>query len=117
MSENVLRWTELILYSCQRHGVPPSIVAAVIDAESGGNPEAVSPAGAQGLMQLMPATALSLGVADSFDPQQNIDGGVRYLASAHRQFRDWTLAVASYNAGTGAVVQARFSGRYPAFLR
>jgi soluble lytic murein transglycosylase-like protein len=67
------------------------------------NPNAVSKAGAQGLMQLMPPTARDLGVNDSFDPGQNINGGARYLAAQYKRFHSYRLALAAYNAGPGAV--------------
>ena len=87
-----------------RWGVDPSIVRAVIHAESAFNPKAVSPKGAQGLMQLMPATATRFDVEDAFDAAQNIDGGVQYLAwLADRYDNELTLVAAAYNAGEGAV--------------
>lgn len=90
------------------HGVPVSFVRAVIQTESQFDPRAVSSVGAQGLMQLMPATARRFGVADPFDPQQNIFGGVRYLRWLLDKFGgDQTLAAAGYNAGENAVVRYR----------
>lgn len=87
-----------------RHGVDEAVVRAIIHAESSYNPRAVSRVGAQGLMQLMPATARRFGVTDSFDPAQNIGGGVEYLAWLLKRYRgDLTLASAGYNAGEGAV--------------
>lgn len=87
-----------------RHGVDPDLVLAVIQAESAGDRRAVSPKGAQGLMQLMPATAARFGVADAFDPLQNIDGGTGYLAWLLARFDgDLALALAGYNAGEGKV--------------
>lgn len=83
--------------------VPSNIARAIIRQESGGNPKAVSKVGAAGVMQLMPATAKSLGVKDRFDPAQNIWGGMKYLAQQYKQFGDWGLALAAYNAGPGAV--------------
>jgi soluble lytic murein transglycosylase-like protein len=92
--------------SAQSHSVPLELVMAVAKAESGFRPDAVSPAGARGIMQLMPATGAGLGVRDFFDPAQNIEGGTRYLRNALRIFdNDVVKAVASYNAGVGAVQQ------------
>lgn len=90
--------------AAREFGVEEAIVRAVMHAESAFNPNAISRAGAQGLMQLMPATAERFGVTDAFDPAQNIRGGVRYLAWLLRRFNgDLTLAAAGYNAGEGAV--------------
>jgi soluble lytic murein transglycosylase-like protein len=93
--------------AAERYGVPERLVSAVIRAESGFDPRAVSRAGAQGLMQLMPATATTLGVRDAFNPQQNIDGGVRHLRGLIDRFgtRNLPLAIAAYNAGEGAVTR------------
>ena len=85
-----------------RHGVSPALLASVAKAESGLNPRAVSSAGAQGLMQLMPDTAKSLGV-DAFDPAQAVDGAARLLKSHLETFGSTELALAAYNAGPGAV--------------
>jgi len=94
----------LLTQAANNYGVSPDLVIAVATQESGGDPRAVSPAGAQGVMQLMPATAASLGVSDPFNPAQNIDGGVRYLASLLREFGgDFRLALAAYNWGPGNV--------------
>jgi Transglycosylase SLT domain len=87
-----------------RHGVDPSLVESVIRAESDFNPTAVSRAGARGLMQLMPKTAVMLGVRDSFNPRENIEGGVRHLRYLLDRYPgNVPLAVAAYNAGEGAV--------------
>ena len=87
-----------------RHGLAPALVLAVASVESGFQPKAVSPKGAQGLMQLMPATAASLGVSDAFDPETNLEGGSRYLAELIALYGgDLTKALAAYNAGPGAV--------------
>jgi soluble lytic murein transglycosylase-like protein len=88
----------------RRHGLDPALVLAVVAVESGFQPRALSPKGAQGLMQLMPATARELGVSDAFDAEQNLDGGARYLRALLEQSGgDVRLALAAYNAGPGAV--------------
>lgn len=90
--------------AASRYGVPEALLHAVIRVESNFNPRAVSPRGARGLMQLMPATASWLGVADAFDPVENIDAGARYLRQLLDEFdQDVHLAVAAYNAGPTAV--------------
>jgi len=95
----------LITQAASKNGVDPDLVKAVVKAESGFRSEAVSRTGAQGLMQLMPATAASLGVSDPFDPAQNIEAGTRYLKSQIDRFGSTELALAAYNAGPGAVVK------------
>jgi len=85
--------------------VSPLLVDSVIQVESNYNPYAVSPKGAQGLMQLMPATARRFGVTNSFDARQNIEGGVRYLKFLQDTFKDDRLAIAAYNAGEKAVTK------------
>jgi soluble lytic murein transglycosylase-like protein len=89
-----------------RYAVSRELIVAIIDVESQFNTRAVSHRGAQGLMQLMPATAASLGVRDAFDPRDNIDGGVRHLRSLMDRFDDDVPTVlAAYNAGEGAVLK------------
>jgi soluble lytic murein transglycosylase-like protein len=89
-----------------RHSLPPGILDALIWAESGYNPFAVSPVGAVGLAQLMPGTAKDLGVANRYDPSASINGGARYLRQMLDRFGTIHLALAAYNAGPGAVVRA-----------
>jgi soluble lytic murein transglycosylase-like protein len=90
--------------SARRHGVRPQLIRAVIQKESSGRPCAESPKGAQGLMQIMPATASDYGIADAFEPKQNIDAGTRYLKALLDRFKgDLSLALGAYNAGPAAV--------------
>jgi len=95
---------EIFHRAAERYQVPVNLLKAVAKAESGFNPKAVSAAGAQGVMQLMPATAAGLGVTNSFDPEQNIMGGAQYLRSMlNRYDGNVTLTLAAYNAGSGNV--------------
>ena len=94
----------IILQEAGRHEIDPALVKAIIMAESGYNPNAISDKGAKGLMQLMPSTAQALGVEDAFNPQQNISGGVRYFKKLVNRFDgDIKLALAAYNAGSKKV--------------
>ncbi len=89
-----------------QHQIDADFIASVIHAESANNPRAISPKGAQGLMQLMPGTASKLGVKDSFDPAENVDGGVRYLRELLLLYNgDMAKALAAYNAGPQRVQQ------------
>jgi len=96
-----------------QHRLDPALMHAVIHAESAYNPQAVSPKGATGLMQLMPPTAARFGVSNSYDPVANMQGGARYLRWLLDRFQDTRLAVAAYNAGEGAV--QRYGNQVPPF--
>jgi soluble lytic murein transglycosylase-like protein len=107
-------YKSLIDTASQRHGVDSALIHAVITAESGYNPGAVSRAGARGLMQLMPDTAARYGVRNIHDPLENINGGVRYLRDLMSMFNgNIELAVAAYNAGENAVI--RHGNRIPPY--
>ncbi len=103
---------EIILEAAQRYGVDPALIRAMIMAESGYNPKAVSKKGAQGLMQLMPSTAKELGISEPLDPVHNIHGGVKYFRRLLDRFDgDVKLALAAYNAGSTKV--RRYKGIPP----
>lgn len=103
----------LVSEAAKNFDVNPLLVDSVIQVESNYNPFAVSPKGAQGLMQLMPSTAQRFGVTDSFDPRQNIEAGVRYLKFLQDTFQDDRLAIAAYNAGEKAVAKYKDVPPYP----
>lgn len=97
---SVSNYDHLIKAACRKHSMDPALVMAVIHAESRFDPQAVSPRGAKGLMQINPITIRELGINDPFNPQLNIDGGVRYLKRLMDTFDgDRKLALAAYNAG------------------
>ncbi|MCY7355286.1 MAG: lytic transglycosylase domain-containing protein [Lysobacter sp.] len=109
---NMAAYNNEIASAAREYGVDEAIVRAIIHAESAFNPNALSRVGAQGLMQLMPATARRFGVSNAFDAGQNIQGGVKYLAWLLKRFDgNLTLAAAGYNAGEGAV--AKYKGVPP----
>ena len=106
---------KLIHAAAARYNVDPDLIHSVISIESNFNPKAVSPKNARGLMQLMPRTAELMGVKNSFDPEQNIDGGTHYLRDLLKKYKnDLTLALAAYNAGPESV--DRYGHRVPPYL-
>lgn len=114
VSNESLKIERSIHKAARRYGLPPGLLKGVIRAESNFEVNAVSRAGAQGLMQLMPATAKALGVEDPFDIEQNIDGGARYLRQMLDSFGgNVKVALAAYNAGPGAV--ERYGGQIPPY--
>lgn len=110
MAGNKLKYNDLIARAAAKHQMDPRLLHAVIQAESAYNPQAISSAGAVGLMQLMPDTARRYGVSDRRDPEQNVDGGTRYLKDLLAMFNsNLKLAVAGYNAGEGAVMKYNYT--------
>lgn len=108
VAERFDRYDPFIREAAALYRLPESFLRAVMKVESNGNASVVSHAGACGLMQLMPATAVSMGVTDIFDPRQNILGGARFLRVLANQFNgDLVLVIAAYNAGAGAVLRYR----------
>ena len=103
VTEELVSW---VIEAAEERGVPVDLALALVETESAWNARAKSPKGAGGLMQLMPATAEELGVRDRFDPRQNIQGGMAYLAALRELYADDDLALAAYNAGPGAVKRA-----------
>jgi len=111
---DINKYDHIIAKAAKKYKVDEALIKAIIKAESNFNHEAVSPVGAQGLMQLMPATAYALQVEDVFQPENNIEGGVRYLRYLLNTYRgDLRLALAAYNAGETAV--AKYSNNVPPF--
>ena len=103
LRKNLDNYDEPILEAATKWKIAPELIKAMVLVESGMNPRAKSPRGAQGLMQLMPGTAEELGVEDAWDARQNIEGGTHYLRRMLNAFRDRRLALAAYNAGPGNV--------------
>ncbi len=105
---------QMILKAAKQNNLRPELLEAVVQVESGYNPDALSNKGASGLMQLMPATAHALGVNDPFDPEQNLMGGAKYLRQQLDRFNgDEKKALAAYNAGPGAVTRYNGIPPYP----
>ncbi|MFM0317017.1 lytic transglycosylase domain-containing protein [Paraburkholderia nemoris] len=113
VASRVMALSPMIVEAARAADLDSALLMAVIDVESGGNPQAVSPKGATGLMQLMPGTGARHGASDLFDPRQNITAGARYLKQLMRQFGDLQLVLAAYNAGEGAV--QKYGGQIPPY--
>ncbi|MEE2827761.1 MAG: transglycosylase SLT domain-containing protein [Myxococcota bacterium] len=103
LRKNLDKWDDIILRAADLYQVSPELIKAIVLVESGMNAKATSHAGAQGLMQLMPATARGLGVKQPYDPQENIYGGTRYIRKMLDRFGNHRHALAAYNAGPGNV--------------
>lgn len=99
ISEKAARYLPIVHATAQRHGIDPNLILAVITIESGFNHRAVSPVGAEGLMQIMPATQSDLGVNDGFNPYENVDGGARYLRDMILRYDSVRIGLTAYNAG------------------
>jgi hypothetical protein len=111
---DISKFDQIIINAADKYKIDSALIKAVIKAESNFNHQAVSPVGAQGLMQLMPATALQLQVEDAFHPEKNIEGGARYLRYLLNVYQgNLTLALAAYNAGERAV--AKYNNRIPPY--
>ncbi|WP_025599105.1 lytic transglycosylase domain-containing protein [Burkholderia sp. WSM2230] len=113
VAARVMALWPIINEAARAAGLDSALLMAVIDVESGGNPQAVSPKGATSLMQLMPGTGARHGASDLFDAGQNVAAGARYLKELMRQFGDLPLALAAYNAGEGAV--QKYGGQIPPY--
>jgi hypothetical protein len=109
----LIQLDKLVDDAAKKYGVDPLLIQSVIEVESNHNPFAVSPKGAEGLMQLIGPTARRFGIRNSFSPPENIDGGVRYLKYLQDLFQDERLALAAYNAGEGAVAKYNRIPPYP----
>jgi len=113
-AQRLAKYAPLIQESAVKYNVPVELICGVILQESGGNARATSPAGAKGLMQLMPATARRFGVKDIYDPRQNVDGGTAYLRFLMDRFKgNIELVLAGYNAGEGNV--EKYGNKIPPF--
>lgn len=113
VASRVLALAPLVREAARAAQIDSALLMAVIDVESGGNPQAVSPKGATGLMQLMPETGARNGASNLFDPRQNVAAGARYLSRLMSQFGNVQLALAAYNAGEGAV--QKYGGQIPPY--
>lgn len=103
LDQRAAEWRPRITRAAERHGINPDLLVALVRVESCFDVYARSTAGAEGLTQLMPATAAAMGVGNAFDADANLDGGARYLARMLARYNDETLALAAYNAGPGNV--------------